>query len=748
MLLFALLAVGASAAEDAPVISLDLSGTAGVYSASHATHSKANHNPLTAGRHYDASQYNSARTFADEVTYPDCAGSTVQCGFSSNPVLPTATGFDHHESTVPVTSTVTLFSEMEECVGALSATDTCASESNLVPKSEVVTWASATVVRGQYVVDYQASDASGNDADAVLFALIIVDHTCPTASLTTTTVEYGAATQTVGLSAFDNYDTAVLGPTSATFTTCQATTVVTSAQQTATFADYAGIFGVDNADNSCDSTFTLNIVDETPPVIDSVTFTGTTPGEHECATSTGANSDISAATVAAHDPNVVAGCYGHADSKANYFSFATPTFVDTDNTCADLRSANDHTWAWGEACTATYYAADKSSNDASAVSKSWTVKDSFDPTVVEPADHIAVDEKHHKDFSFTSKSTPGVYVHAKHDTTKALNIQVNSNIDLNTLDDYLLGMSCADTCGGGGGQATWSPSNGYEWVTSCTDGTQGNPFNATVAASYYLKFTCVDDSGRSADICRTIENVGAKPILSINCPSYPDHVVHDEWCDQLTMEAHGVGTEYVDAGAVCSDVYGDGDNSNHDMINERVIVSGDVVQMSVADTYRITYECSSAFDNSVWSEPAVRTVIITDNSAPTCEFPDDSENFVVEASFPYEDVPPTCTDVSSTGISIPMQATVTTGSVDVELTGAYVLTYEATDINNNSALFYRTVTVSDTLAPTIQLDLGNFGLMAESSSNGWLIGAMVSAVTGVALISFSVTRKVSTSVPV
>jgi len=739
-MLLALLAVGTFAAQDAPVISLDLSGTAHDYNASHVTHGVTDHNPLTSSRKYASSDYSATRTFADEISYPACVGSAAQCGFSSNPTLPNATAYDHHDgSSIVVVTTITLFSEMTECVGALSATDACPSENNLVPKSEEVHWENATVKRGQYIVDYQAADAAGNDADAVLFALIITDHTCPVASLTTSAVEYGATTQSVGLSAVDNYDTAVLGPETATFTTCQSTAMVTSAEQTKSFADYAGIFGLNNANNFCDTTFTLNIVDETPPVIDSVSYTGTDDGEHECATSTGINKDISAATVAVHDPNVVEGCYGHELSKANYFSFNTPTYVgDSVNTCANLKSANDHTWKWGDNCTATYYAKDKSDNEATPVEKSWTVKDSFDPTVFEPVNNTKVDQPHHENFSFANKSAPGVYVHAKHETTKALNIQVNSDIDLNELDDYLLGMSCEDTCGGAGGLKAWSPSNGYEWVTSCTSGAAGNPFDATTAGDYFLQFTCVDDSGRIAEVCRTINNVGAKPIVSINCPSESNPAVHDEWCDQLTIEAHGT-EDYEDAGASCSDIFGDGDNANHDMISENVIVSGDIVQMSVADTYLITYVCSSAFNSTILSEPAVRTVIVIDTSTPECDFGEEGNAFVVEASFPYTDIPPNCTDVTL------MADTVTTGVVDVELTGDYVLTYNATDVNDNFALFYRTVTVSDTLAPTIQLDL-NF--MAESSSNGWLIGAMVSAVTGVAIISFSTTGKVSTSVPV
>jgi hypothetical protein len=105
--------------------------------------------------------------------------------------------------------------------------------------------------------------------------------------------------------------------------------------------------------------------------------------------------------------------------------------------------------------------------------------------------------------------------------------------------------------------------------------------------------------------------------------------------------------------------------------------------------------------------------------------------------------------------------------------GKYIVTYHVQDKAKNKECFSpkRTVIVKDTLPPVIQVKLkgtvihrGDYtqkglngvnqpvkewkGFMAESSSvNGWMIGAIASAVTGVALLGLS-TKQVVTSVPV
>merc|ERR1711939_160529 len=95
----------------------------------------------------------------------------------------------------------------------------------------------------------------------------------------------------------------------------------------------------------------------------------------------------------------------------------------------------------------------------------------------------------------------------------------------------------------------------------------------------------------------------------------------------------------------------------------------------------------------------------------------------------------------------------TLGNVNTELTGTYKLTYRT----KGQREVIRTVTVKDTLKPVIALHFGGKKIhesratdkgvngqrnlaqdkwMAETSSvNGWIVGAIASAVAGVALLA-------------
>merc|ERR1712167_242973 len=158
-------------------------------------------------------------------------------------------------------------------------------------------------------------------------------------------------------------------------------------------------------------------------------------------------------------------------------------------------------------------------------------------------------------------------------------------------------------------------------------------------------------------------------------------------------------------------------------------------------------------------------VVVQDNTCPTCKVPGGTSTITVEASFPYTEEQSTCTDP----LDGAMPNAHVYGTVDVEKTGTYVLTYSVTDKNGNgdgrtctapsgakTDHFTKTVVVEDTMIPIISLKYRGtnpVGMMAEQSTttvNGWVIGAVASAVSGVALLGYAATRKatVATSVPV
>ena len=131
-----------------------------------------------------------------------------------------------------------------------------------------------------------------------------------------------------------------------------------------------------------------------------------------------------------------------------------------------------------------------------------------------------------------------------------------------------------------------------------------------------------------------------------------------------------------------------------------------------------------------------------------------------------------CTD----SISLGTNKEVVTNPVNTEKVGTYVVTYRIKDKAGNwndgkckgSKHYKRTVTVKDTLKPVIHLKFGRntfhkskatdkgvngqrnpaARLMAETSSvNGWIVGAIASAVAGVALLALG-NKQTVTSVPV
>jgi len=221
---------------------------------------------------------------------------------------------------------------------------------------------------------------------------------------------------------------------------------------------------------------------------------------------------------------------------------------------------------------------------------------------------------------------------------------------------------------------------------------------------------------------------------------------------------------YEDAGATCSDLH-DGD------LSASIVVMGDVVDKSIVsgDCKHIEYQCTNS-GGKVASK--VRTVCVRDTTCPTCTINHSDKRLItVEASFPYVDGGATCTDSLDGDLEVQRSCTsevtgAVTSNVDVEQTGRYVVTYSATDSNSNHCADKddtRTVVVADTLKPVIGLKYGGkiirsaalqpapssyFALMAESASSNssMVIGAIASAVAGLALFSYASQKKASSAV--
>merc|ERR1712100_754083 len=322
------------------------------------------------------------------------------------------------------------------------------------------------------------------------------------------------------------------------------------------------------------------------------------------------------------------------------------------------------------------------------------------------------------------------------------------------------------------------------------DGTQ--VFPEYEAGTYAIVYETKDQHFTSK-ACRQIENVDhTQPIIQIL------------GSDVMTLEATHQGN-YIDDGATCSDQV-DG------VISQNVEVSGDVVNLSKVGEYTITYNCKDSANNAappatrrviVAQTSCPKCTLLGDATVlHEASFP------YADAGATCSDViDGQVTTQCSAGASKSDTFTAVSDCstiVNIELTGNYNIRYRAQNTvglwNDGASCrgganeYYRLVKVQDTLRPVITLkykdvvvakgthDATGVGqasntpnyegdtksdtdatlnykdpgtahsLMAEettSSVNGWVLGAIASAVAGLALLGYS-TRctAVATSVPV
>lgn len=387
-----------------------------------------------------------------------------------------------------------------------------------------------------------------------------------------------------------------------------------------------------------------------------------------------------------------------------------------------------------------------------------------------------------------SAKTYSIYTHSEqkniHDGSNPYVDEVEIYHSAGYTDDYAflselvqegVGYECFDACSETTTQTSWKAS----CAANAADGPAFDSTTVKTTGSYYLHYECNDFAGQKTTACRTIINEDkTRPVITVSAQANRND-------GNLVLEATR-DLNYVDDGATCSD------NASEELISQNVVVSGDVVDMTTPGTYVITYSCTDSGQNEATTNH--RSVVIVDTSCPTCTvigYPIGTpleEN--IEASFPYVEDETTCTDTLDGDRG---SADITGDDVDVEAVATYHVTYSVTDSQGNGGVpgtcaeshKVKIVNVVDTLNPHIDLtyknvllngnaDTTNTGynhnndgsnhlqhnlidnpntLMAESESssvNGWVIGAIASAVSGVALLGYAATRKsaVATSVPV
>lgn len=226
----------------------------------------------------------------------------------------------------------------------------------------------------------------------------------------------------------------------------------------------------------------------------------------------------------------------------------------------------------------------------------------------------------------------------------------------------------------------------YEWTTDCVGGAFDDPTSATpiltidtapgCAVECIVMLTVVDVTGLASE-CEatvTVSDTTAPTIELVGEAS-------------ITLECHM--DTYTEQGATVSD--------DCDTTLISATVGGDVVDVDVPGTYVVTYDATDSCDNA--AEQVTRTVEVVDTTPPTITLIGDAMMMVECHTGTYEEPGATVSDDCDVELT-----TVTIGgdTVDVDVPGTYIITYDATDASGNTATqVTRIVEVVDTAPPEI-----------------------------------------------
>lgn len=836
-----LLVVGAAAVDTAPVISLDLATVHQCSASGSETCATREHTPASPVRQ---STTTNAAHFADECALSTTANPTT-CTLPNVKAYDHHEG-DISDDVKSTMSLFVTSAKCASAADADASPSLCTPIETATNATAAFTAGTFHKVRGMYVVSYDVKDVSGNDADQVKFAVIIRDQVAPTTTFTEFEqvlqqgVGFGTQAGNTDIGSYeDDYDTYVEQPADQFPTdNCAA-----ASSNDVTVHDYASIFGKDYANNVVTKTYSWTVVDTIAPVVvadtlnEAACFTNT----YSFTTVDTDNTDIEC--VGGADAYAVAASHDSSDTDGAESAYQ---FTDAGDDCRGNTPTLTLVGPLTNSATVAYTSQHESTIALSVTAKdrqttpltsiasthTFTIRDTSPPLIESASftDHTALDKTSAVGTTLIAGTDAAVVDNAvgttgggnRHgqsrnsdgelvgsDTASATNLfEVSGSIiqhsagytaDYQQIANLESAFTCTDTCGDATGVTGWHK---VTTVTTCDSITVAGStaqtaltsqvdaaFNIVEVGTYILKYTCTDVADLVSTECKTVYNIDhTRPVLNViavtetaACTSWRA-LSQNPNSDGTCVESHP-DANYVDAGATCSDVV---DN----VISELVEVSGQVVDLNSPGTYTINYACSDTAGNSAVAMQ--RTVYVIDATCPTCFLNgcfvtanSDTLNrdctMTQEASFPYTDEGAVCED--RMGVNITHAITYgSTGEVDVEETGTYVITYKATDSANNNNIDMlsndevtcseykrqtgaahaagsgyddltipaqrRTVVVVDSMRPVITLQDNMMEETTSSSNNGWVIAALGSAVAGIALLSLSARKNVVTNVPV
>jgi len=199
--------------------------------------------------------------------------------------------------------------------------------------------------------------------------------------------------------------------------------------------------------------------------------------------------------------------------------------------------------------------------------------------------------------------------------------------------------------------------------------------------TYTLTYSVSDPTGNASEIVRTVVVQDTlPPAITLQGPA------------EIAVEC---GESFSDHGATAVDACG----------GEMEVIIDGTVDTAVPGTYTLTYTATDPAGNAA---EAVRTVTVADTTAPALSLEGPS-TLTLECGTPF--VEPGFT-VSDGCASVFTEDVAIAGTVDMDTPGTYTLSYRVSDASGNTAEATRTVTVTDTEAPSIIL-LGSATLTIE-----------------------------------
>ncbi|WP_224370605.1 DUF5011 domain-containing protein [Hyalangium versicolor] len=200
--------------------------------------------------------------------------------------------------------------------------------------------------------------------------------------------------------------------------------------------------------------------------------------------------------------------------------------------------------------------------------------------------------------------------------------------------------------------------------------------NAAVRGSYTKSYSVTDASGNTASTVRTVNvNDTLAPSLAL--------------LGTATMKLEcGVDT-FVNPGATAVDACAG-------TLTAAIATSG-TVNTAAVGSYPVTYRVADAVGNAA---TATRTVQVADTKAPSLVLKGTTSMTLECGVGTYTESGATATDVCTGDLSSKVAIS---GTVNAAVRGSYTKSYSVADASGNTATATRTVSVTDTKAPTLSL---------------------------------------------